>query len=115
MAPKPEKTGKKLEVPRDAKGRIPKGISGNPKGRPKGAKTKFTLENLKSLDDAVKNFHWDKGESFWEGALRLSVKLAKKGNSLLMCKLIDKLLASKTSAELNNSDESPFIVKIEKD
>lgn len=104
-AQKPEKTGTVQGIKRDAKGRIVKGVSGNPKGKPVGLKNRFTIANLQALDDAVKQFGGFGVKNFWQGVLELSVKLAKKGNVGLLCKVLDKMVANKTLGE--GSDETP--------
>lgn len=43
MQNSPEKTGSKQAIPRNEKGQFPPGVSGNPAGKPKGAKHLTTL------------------------------------------------------------------------
>ena len=74
----PEKTGEKQDY-----GRFPKGVSGNPAGRPQGALNKTTIACQALLD----------GES--EAITRKAVELAKAGDISALRLCLERLLPPK--------------------
>ena len=89
----PEKTGEQQNVPpARASGRFEKGQSGNPAGRPKGARNRATLLAQDLLD----------GES--EELVRACIKRAKKGDPVALRLCIERLVPIRRSstAEVDN-------------
>lgn len=93
---------------RDDKGRFLKGISGNPKGPGRGYKKVAYRE----MEDAINSFQEEHGVSYWKAAVLLSMKLARQGNTALICKVLDKFVPSKIEVYEDDAPESlPFIIR----
>ena len=75
------------KVLRDAKGRIVKGARLNPKGH-KGPRQ----WNTQAITEAIYKV---KGEKAFEFITRQAFHLLKKGNTTLLCKILDKIVPSK--------------------
>ena len=82
----PEKTGEK-----QAGGRFPRGVSGNPAGRPQGALNKTTLACQALLE----------GES--EAITRKAVELAKKGDIQALRLCLDRILPARKDRPISLS------------
>ena len=75
---------------RDAKGRFPKGVSGNPNGAPKGQRRSA----LKEIEEAVEAYKVQNGKSYWAAATEIAMEQAKLGNTTLLGKILDKFVPS---------------------
>ena len=92
----PVETGEKQEIKRDALGRFPKGVSGNPNGAPKGQRKTALLE----IEEAIEEFRETHGVSYWKAATMIAMKQAKEdGNTTLLGKILDKFVPSKVVGE----------------
>jgi S-adenosylmethionine:diacylglycerol 3-amino-3-carboxypropyl transferase len=80
-------TGEEKTV-RDEQGRFLKGVSGNPNGSP--SVKRMTAQSF------IDAFRTTLGEDYPEAITKLVVEQAQKGNSSLLCKILDKILPSKT-------------------
>jgi hypothetical protein len=79
----------KLPARRDAKGRFPAGMSGNPAGRAKGTKNRITLARL-MLEEVLRESLTAAGPKI----MRKAIKMALSGEEKIMRVLLDKMLAS---------------------
>lgn len=107
--PKKSEAAKK-EVIRDAKGRFPKGVSGNPKGRPLGAKgrivkAKQELETL--LREDIVNAEQIRG--IWLSM----VAEAQNGNVSAAKLILDKVMSNAKVDEDVNEGRDGITIKIE--
>ena len=78
---------------RDAKGRFLPGVSGNPGGSI--GKNKCARD----IQDAIEEFEREKGISYWKAATLIAMRLADKGNTTLLGKILDKFVGSKVEIE----------------
>ena len=104
--PEPAKA-QKTEATAKKKGGYPKGVSGNPKGRPKGALGKSTLVKQAIMAEA-------------EGILlenapkviQTVVEQAKNGCTQSQKLIWSSLIPSKKAVEISAKDDGPAIIKI---
>lgn len=80
-----EKTGIKQEE-RDDKGRFLPGVSGNPNGKPKGARHMSTL-----LEEAIRKVAEDTGTSEDQAIVRALIEKAKAGDIRAITEVWDRL------------------------
>lgn len=88
MSDKREPTGKKQEIERLPDGRFPKGVSGNPNGRPAGTRNFSTI-----LDEAISELA--KSNNIEEtqverDLLKMALTQARKGNYQYFKDLMDR-------------------------
>lgn len=83
----PNKEGLKHAIKRDAKGRFPKGVTGNPKG--------YTGPKQLTAQQFIDSLYKVHGVAAVDKVLKLAIRLAGEGNTTLLCKIMDKILPSK--------------------
>lgn len=91
------------EVIRTDEGRFPKGVSGNPKGRPKGSKNKITLLR-QSLELQLR----EQAAPDMAGVMETAIELAKGGDRA-MIKLLLEMHMSKSAPEGATGEKAPSI------
>lgn len=102
--PSPEKP----PIVRDALGRFPKGVSGCPQGPGKG----YHKAPFKEMQEAVEEFKNEHGMSYWKAATIIAMKLAKRGNTTLLCKILDKFIPTKMEHTIEEVPEVlPFVIR----
>lgn len=75
---------------RDEKGRFLPGVSGNPTGKSPGWN-----KAIRDIEATIEEFENEKGISYWKAATLIAMKLADKGNTTLLGKILDKFVGSK--------------------
>jgi len=101
MDDKPENTGELQDI-RDKKGRFKEGVSGNPKGKPEGAKNYLT-----QLEEAIKGYE-DKHD---RKLLDRLIERAFISDNVLM-NVIKKFIPDKNSTEITGNEGQPVIVNL---
>lgn len=91
MKANPEKPSQKQAVPRNEKGQILPGHSGNPRGKPKGTRHKATQLALAMLDDQA------------EQLIQTCIELALDGDASLLRACLDKLVPPSRERPINVS------------
>lgn len=88
-----------------------KGKSGNPSGRPKGAKGKVTL-----LREAVLNDAEEMVLSSWEDLVTTTITLANQGDTTCLKILWDRVIPSKRAVDINhnNNDKMNITINVSK-
>jgi len=86
----PDNLGK-TQVKRDKKGRFLKGVSGNPAG--------FTGPKTLTAQQTIEALYKVKGPAALEEIVERAFKLLDSGNTTLLCKILDKILPSKTETK----------------
>ena len=84
-----------------------KGVSGNPKGRPKGKKTRLTL-----LREAVLQNAETLVLSEWEELVKTTIELAKQGDSTCIKILWDRVIPAKRAVEDKDGKEDRLNINI---
>ena len=93
-------------VERDLEGKFLPGSVANPGGRPKGC-----AKALRDIEQTIQEFEVEKGVSYWKAATLIAIKLADKGNTTLLGKILDKFVGSKVEIEgIENSGETRIII-----
>ena len=88
------------EVTRNADGTFPKGVSGNPVGRPKGSKNKITLLK-QSLEVQLR----EQAEPFMSGVLDKAIELAMEGDRTMLKLLLELHLSKGVSDDVKASEK----------
>ena len=91
------------ELVRTEEGQFPKGVSGNPKGRPPGSKNKITLLR-QSLELQLR----EQAAPDLPGVMEKAVELAMEGDRS-MIKLLLELHMSKSAPEGGTGEKAPSI------
>lgn len=100
-----EKTEKER---RNKSGQFPKGVSGNPAGRPKGAKNKTTILKEYVESQLTEQLSMDAQE-----LLGTAIKLAKAGDTTMLKVLLDRLLPARKAEDGRGSKgKSQIVVNI---
>ena len=83
-------------------GKFAPGNCANPGGRPKG-----TNKALEDIEKAIKDFEIENKTPYWTAATLIAMKLAYKGNTTLLQKILDKFVSSKI---MHEADENTGLI-----
>jgi len=97
------------EVIRDSKGKFPKGVSGNPNGRPLGTKNRIAQMKLE-LEAAIRD-HLNPKEL--KAIINSMVREAKQGNVQAAKLILDKVMSNATGSEETGETDNRITIRIE--
>lgn len=97
------------EVIRDLGGRFVKGQSGNPNGRPLGAKSRITKLKL-SMEEALRQGLDPKD---FKDIIRSMIEEAKGGNVQAAKLILDKVMPNARSEDESTEGDNRIVIKIE--